>query len=456
MAEIVAKARGSWGSKLAFIFAASGSAIGLGSIWRFPIMVGQNGGAVFVFTYLLAVVFIGFMVMLAELALGRHTQKNIVGAISAVSSKPLYRAFGYFGVATGIAVFSYYSVVAGWATGYLYKTLFGAFRGDVSWEYSVGLFTRFAANPVETILCHFFVMAVTVYVISRGVQGGIEKWSKILMPMLFALIIYLAIRALMLPGAGKGVAFYLQPDLAKLSPKVLFFAAGQAFYSLSLGMGIMVTYGSYIPKRDNLVSSAGWVCLSTTLVAILAGIIIFPTLFATPGLDPANFQPGTGIMFQTFPLIISRIPGGYIFGVLFFVLLLVAALTSTFSLLEVPTAFLVDEHKWSRPKATIFIGALAFLLGIPAALANGASPALTKFKFMDKMDLVFGNILLAVGALFICLFLVHVWKVPRALEEIRDGNEKFRLRRVWVFCVRWLAPIAILLLLGFLFWDIVT
>lgn len=449
MTHAAEQGRGSWGSKLAFIFAASGSAIGLGSLWRFPIMVGRHGGAVYVIAYFLAVFFIGFTVMLAEIAIGRHTQRNVVGAFATIRPHTPWKLAGYVGVVTGIVILSYYAVVAGWAFGYFYKTLLGRFRG-ATWAVSEAAFTRFAANPWEVLACFLVIMAVTTYIISKGIQSGIERFSKIFMPLLFALIIYLGIRALMLPGAGRGVAFYLQPDWTRLDFKLVFFAIGQAFYSLSLGMGIMVTYGSYIPKRENLVSSAGWVCFSTSVVAFLAGIIIFPTLFAVPGLDPQQFSPGTGLMFQVFPLIIAQIPGGYVFGVFFFLLLLIAAVTSTISLLEVPTAFLVDEHKWTRAKAAWLIGGAACLLGVPSALSVGASPLLTRWNFMGVADLLFGNIILAVGALAICVFLVYAWGLKKALAEIGEGAGRFRLRRLWIFDIRVLAPLAIILVLIFI------
>lgn len=450
MGGVSEKDRGSWGSKIAFIFAASGSAIGLGSIWRFPIMVGTNGGAIFVFAYILAVIFIGFTVMLAELTIGRNTQKNPVGAFNSIKPHTPWKAVGYMGVATGVFILSYYSVVAGWALGYLYKTITGVFRGEVSWELSDHVFAHFAANPIEVLICLFIIIGLTTFVISKGVREGIERWSKILMPLLFVLIIFLAIRALTLPGAGTGISFYLKPDFAKLNTNVLFFAVGQAFFSLSLGMGTMMTYGSYISKKDNLVSSAGWVCFSTTLVAFLAGIIIFPTLFATPGINPEVFKAETGLMFQVLPLIISKIPGGYIFGVLFFMLLLVAALTSTISLLEVPTAFLVDERNWKRRKAAILIGALSFLLGIPSALSNGGVSLLTRLGVMVKMDLIFGNIMLAVGAFFICIFLAYSWGISNALKEIASGNKIFKVRPIWVFNIKFLAPLAVITILIFI------
>ncbi len=449
MAKDTPEIRGSWGSKLAFIFAASGSAIGLGSIWRFPIMVGLNGGAVFVFAYFLAVILIGYPLMLTELTIGRHTQKNPVGAFKTLRPGTPWKLVGYMGVTTGICILSYYSVIAGWGVGYLYKTLIGAFRGEMTWARSDQIFSSFTANPVQVLICFLAVIVITTYVISRGVKGGIERWSKVLMPMLFVLIIIMAIRALTLKGAGPGISFYLKPDFSKLNPRLFFYAVGQAFFSLSLGMGTMITYGSYISKEENLSSSAGWVCFSTTLVALLAGIIIFPTLFATPGINPQEVQASTGLMFQVFPLIISKLPGGYIFGVLFFILLFVAALTSTISLLEVPTAFLIDEHNWKREKAATVIGAAAFLLGIPSALSTGASPLLTRIDLMMKMDLIFGNIMLALGGLLITIFVAYVWGIPQALKEISHGNPTFKTRPLWIFSVKVLSPLAIIAILVF-------
>ena len=446
--------RGNWGSKLAFIFAASGSAIGLGSIWRFPLYTGRNGGAVFVFTYILAVFFIGFTVMLVELTIGRHAQKNPVGAFEHIKPGSAWKAVGYMGVLSGVVILSYYSVIAGWATGYFFKTAVGAFPSQVTWEESATLFSDFVANPVAVLICLVTTIAVTSFVISKGVKGGIERWSKILMPVLFILIIIMAVRAVLLPEARNGLLFYLKPDFSDFSPRVVFYAVGQAFFSLSLGMGTMMTYGSYLDRKDNLVSSAGWVCFSTTLVAILAGIIIFPTLFDTLHLTPETFtqqfEVDTGLMFQVFPIIISQMPGGYIFGVMFFTLLLIAALTSTISMLEVPTAYFVDERGWSRKKAAYGLGAMALLLGIPSALSQGGVRFLTEFNFLGKLDLVFGNILLAVGGLLMCLFVAYAWKFKNALAEISIGNKRFLLRPIWVFNVAVTAPVAVILLLIFI------
>ncbi|MFP4082439.1 MAG: sodium-dependent transporter [Candidatus Aminicenantes bacterium] len=439
--------RGNWGSKIAFILAAAGSAIGLGNIWRFPMMVGQNGGAVFVLFYILAVALIGFTVMLAELTIGRHAQKNPVGAIAHIKPRSFWKFIGYLGIATGICILSYYSVVAGWTAGYLIKTASGAFRGEITGAATDKIFTEFSSNPLQVLLLLILVIGITTFIISRGVKGGIERWTKVLMPVLFLLIVFLAVRALTLPGAGKGVSFYLKPDFSKLSGKVILFALGQAFFSLSLGMGTMITYGSYIHKSDNLVSSAGWVCFSDTIIAILAGIIIFPTLFAIPGISPTA---GSGLVFQVFPLIFSQIPGGYIFGILFFTLLFVAAVTSTISLLEVPVAYFVDERNWSRKKAACFMGFVSLVLGVPSALSTGGVKLFSKIDFMTRMDFFFGNVSLALGAFLICLFLGYVWGVKKALGEISVGNTRFKLRPLWTFSVKFLSPIAIIIILIFI------
>jgi NSS family neurotransmitter:Na+ symporter len=452
--------RGNWGSKLAFIFAASGSAIGLGSLWRFPLYTGRNGGAVFVFTYIIAVFFIGFTVMLVELTIGRHAQKNPVGAFEHIKPGSPWKLVGYLGVLSGVAILSFYSVIAGWSTGYFYKTVVGAFPSQISWDESAALFGSFVANPAAVLTCLVVAIAVTSFVISKGVKGGIERWSKILMPVLFALVIVMAIRALMLPEAKNGLVFYLKPDLSALTPSVVFYAVGQAFFSLSLGMGTMMTYGSYLDRKDNLVSSAGWVCFSTTLVAVLAGIIIFPTLFDTLHLTSETFtqqfEVDTGLMFQVFPIIISQMPGGYFFGVGFFTLLLIAALTSTISMLEVPTAYLVDERGWSRSKASYGLGALALVFGVPSALSAGGVDLFTELDFLGKMDLVFGNISLAVGGLFMCLFVAYVWKFKNVLAEISNGNKNFWLRPIWVFNVGVTAPVAVIAILIAIFWRIFT
>jgi|Deesub1362B_J571_1020462.scaffolds.fasta_scaffold00064_13 NSS family neurotransmitter:Na+ symporter len=439
--------RGVWGSKIAFILAASGSAIGLGNIWRFPMITGKSGGAIFVFIYILAVVLIGFTVLLGEITIGRFSQKNPVGAFKFIKPGTKWSLVGYLGVLTGIFILSYYAVIAGWTLGYFVKFLTGSFRGEITTDITNRIFSQFTSSPITVLIYFFVIIGITTYIISRGVKGGIERWSKILMPVLFILIILLAIRAITLPGAEKGLLFYLKPDFSKLSGKILLFAIGQAFFSLSLGMGTMITYGSYISKRDNLVTSAGWVAFSDTLIALLAGFIIFPTLFAIPGISPGE---GAGLVFKVLPLVFSKLPGGIIFGALFFLLLTIAALTSTISLLEVPVAYLVDEKNWTRTQAASLTGLITFLLGIPSALSTGANSFLTKINFLGWIDFLFGNISLAIGALFICIFIGWIWGVKNASKEVEKGNPQFKIKKLWAFSVRFLSPIAVLIILIFI------
>ncbi|MFW6206007.1 MAG: sodium-dependent transporter, partial [Gemmatimonadota bacterium] len=308
--------RDTWGSKLAFVLAAAGSAIGLGNIWGFPTVAGQNGGAAFLVIYLLAVAFIGAPVMLAELIIGRRTQRNPVGAFKALAPSSAWVVVGGLGVLTGIVILSFYSVIAGWTLAYILKAIAGTFTAGAD---TSEIFSHVAGDPLPAIGWHLVFMVVTVSVVIGGVRRGIERWTKILMPTLFAILFLLVVRAVTLPGAGVGLEFYLKPDFGALSVQVVLAAIGQAFFSLSLGMGAMITYGSYISKKDDLVSSAAWVTGFDTLIAIMAGLIIFPTLFSA-GLEPGTGGPG--MVFVVLTSLLGSIPpepiGGVIFGTLFF------------------------------------------------------------------------------------------------------------------------------------------
>ena len=321
--------RGQWSSKLGFIFAAAGSAIGLGNIWRFPYVTGENGGAAFVFIYLICVLFIGVPYLYAELALGRAVQKNPIGAISSIKPGSLWILVGGLGILTGFFILSYYSVIAGWTFGYIFKMM-------IPYEMSFG---EFVGNPGLVILLFAIFTLLSVWVVYGGIQCGIEKWAKILMPILLILPFILIIYSNLLPNSGKGLVFYLKPDFSKITGKVILAALGQAFFSLSLGMGLMVTYGSYISKKDNLITSGLYVALADTGIAIMAGLIIFPALFAM-NQNPAE---GPGLIFNVLTPLFREMPFGIFFGVIFFVLLSIAALTSTISLVEVGTAYFVDE-----------------------------------------------------------------------------------------------------------------
>lgn len=446
--------RGSWGSKIGFVVAAAGSAIGLGNIWRFPYVAGENGGAAFVLIYLFFIVLIGLPVMISELSIGRSTQKNPVGAFKKLFPNSLWKIIGGIGVATGVGILSFYGVIAGYTVGYFIKIILGDFSNIATGEQSAEIFTAFTSNPYISIGLLFLFIFVTVMVVMGGVSAGIERWSKILMPLLFFLLIVLAIRSVTLEGAGAGLSFYLKPDISKVTWTTFARALGQALFSLSLGMGTMITYGSYISKKDNLVTSAGFVVFFDSLIAILAGLVMFPAIFAM-GMDPAG---GPGLVFVVLPSIFAKMPGGMIFGAGIFLLLAVAALTSTISLLEVPVAYFVDEHKWTRRKAVLTMGSLTFLIGIPSALALGANKFLTtfiseNFGFLDFMNALFGNYSLSIGAFFIAIFAGYKWGVKAIENEVQKDGNVFYFMKSWAFLIRFICPIAIFAILAYIAWT---
>jgi len=445
-----ATGRGVWSSKTGFILAASGSAIGLGNIWRFPYVVGEGGGAAFVVIYLGFVFLLGAAVMLAELALGRHTDRNPVGAFEATAPGTLWKLVGLIGVITGVAILSFYAVIAGWTVGYFYKTITGSFSQTVTAQESQAIFDSFTSNPAASVGLLFVFLAVTSIVVLRGVSGGIERVSKILMPILFALLILLAIRSVTLSGAGAGLEFYLAPDFSRISAGTFPAALGQAFFSLSLGMGAMITYGSYVSKKINLVTSTGIICLFDTLIALLAGLIIFPALFHA-GMSPS--EGGVGLVFKVLPTLFAELPAGQWFGAAFFLLLAIAALTSTIALLEVPVSYVIDEWGWSRGKAVAVTGMATFVIGVPSALASGAVPFFSDLPgggFLSLMSIIFGNYALTIGSLGLAIFVGYRWGVKAAAAEIESEGVTFGLKHAWAFLLRFLAPVGITAILVYI------
>lgn len=443
--------RGSWGTRAGFILAAVGSAIGLGNIWRFPYVVGEGGGAAFVLIYLGFVFLIGAAVMLAELALGRHTHRNPVGAFEATAPGTLWKLVGLVGVITGVAILSFYAVIAGWTVGYFFKTITGSFSQTITAEDSQAIFGSLVGNPLASSGLLFLFILLTALVVWRGVSGGIERMSKILMPILFGLLILLAIRSVTLSGAGAGLEFYLAPDFSRISAQTFPAALGQAFFSLSLGMGAMITYGSYVSKEVNLGTSAGIICFFDTLVALLAGLIIFPALFHA-GLSPSS---GVGLVFQVLPTLFAELPLGQLFGAAFFLLLAIAALTSTISLLEVPVSYVIDEWSWSRGKAVTVVSLVTFLLGVPSALASGAVGFLSDLPggapdFLTLMSIIFGNYSLTIGSMGLAVFVGYRWGVRAAAAEIEQEGVRFTLLKFWTFLIRFLAPVGIAAILVYI------
>lgn len=505
---------GAWG----FIMAAAGSAIGLGNIWKFPYITGQNGGGAFVLVYLLCIAVIGAPVMICEFALGRHTQRNPVGAFKALAPKTsvlahlvglgmllagafllLFRCWGWgailvalgllifrygwvlvgaMGVVAGFTILSFYSVVAGWTIGYVWKAAAGQLDFSTV-EAANEHFGHFIVSPAWAVGCHFVFMLLCALIVYKGVKSGIERWSKILMPLLFLIILALIVRSLTLPGAMAGVRFYLTPDFSKINAGSILIALGHAFFSLSLGMGAMITYGSYIDRSQNLFSATLSVVVLDTLVALMAGLAIFPAVFAQ-GFGP---DAGPGLVFQVLPTVFHQIPFGAFWAFLFFVLLLIAALTSGISLLEVVTAYFVDERGWKRHRATVVFGGAIFLLGAFCAVSVADWSRLewihaglvkvfgsAKGSFFDVMDNLSSNWLLPLGGLFICLFTGWVWGTKPALDEIRHGSSNFgdvhllsllaglkddpshnsqvhvlTLASLWGIFIRFISPVAVLI-----------
>ena len=443
--------RGQWSGKLGFILAAAGSAIGLGNIWRFPFSAGEGGGGIFVLIYLGFVVLIGVPVMLAELSIGRHTELNPVGAFKKLVPSRWWPMVGGLGVLTGFGILAFYAVIAGWTIGYLFKALTGGLSEAITAEASGQVFGELVSDPLLAILLTAVFLVLTILVVRGGVSGGIERVTTILMPLLFVLLIILAIRSITLPNGVDGLVYLFNPDFSELSFVVVMGALGQALFSLSLGMGAMITYGSYFPKNENLWQAGVSVALFDTLIAVLAGLIIFPALFYAD-IDPAS---GPSLVFITLPTIFNAMPLGTIVGIAFFFLLAIAALTSTISLLEVVVCYFVDERGWTREKAAWSMGGLCLLLAIPSALSQGAvgflgADGLFGWDFLTLNNNIWGNYSLSIGAILICVFAGWVWGVPKLLASLEEGGFPVPASGVLAFLIKVVCPVAVLIVLLFI------
>lgn len=443
--------RGTFGSGLGFILAAAGSAVGLGNIWGFPTQVGRGGGAAFVLLYLLCVFFICGPILIAELALGRRARRDPVGTFKTLGPGTSWWIVGALGVLAGVGILSFYSVIAGWTLGYLWFTSTGQVTGTAE---EIGqFFGRFTADPLLNIGLTFTMLGLTAAIIAGGVRSGIERVTKALMPSLFVLMVILAVRAVTLPGASEGLTYYLQPHTERVfNIATLNGALGQAFFSLSLGMGTMITYGSYLQRGDSIVRGALWVVVLDTAVALMAGFIIFPSGFSIPGFDPS--ASGPGLIFTVLPRLFASLPGGQLFGGAFFLLLFMAALTSTISLLEVPVAHVIDKYGWSRHRAVVVITIATAALAVPSVLSQGASPAMSTLPglgidFLTLMATIWNNFALPIGGLFIAIFVGWRWRAGGAMAEITAEGALFPGAAVWLFLVRYVCPLAIFLIIVF-------
>lgn len=443
MAKFDFSKRENFGSKIGVIAAAAGSAIGLGNIWRFPYVVGENGGAAFLLIYIGFIVLIGVPVMLSEFIIGRRTQRNPVGAFKMLAPKSKWHLVGFMGITAAFTILAFYTTVAGWTLEYLYLSLVSGFT-TLDKSGLTKSFDTFIASGTRPMIWQLVFMLLTAIIVFKGIKNGIEKSTKILMPLLFIIIVGLCIRALTLPGAMEGLTFLFKPDFSKINGNVILQALGQSFFSLSIGMGTLITYGSYISKKDNLGSTAISVSFADTLIAVLAGVAIFPAVFAF-NIEP---QSGPGLVFITLPMIFGQMPGGYFFEIIFFLLLAIAALTSTISVLEVAVAYLAEELQLSRQKSTILAASSISVLGIFTTLSMGPMPELSVagMSLFDILEKTSANIFLPLGGLLIVLFVG--WKLGKdqALDEISNGGAlKVRLIWVFMFIVRFIAPVAIAL-----------
>ncbi len=440
--------RESWASRLGFVLAAAGSAVGLGNIWRFPYLTGENGGAAFLLIYLVCILVIGYPVMVNEIVLGRKTHRNPVGAFRELAPNTPWWLVGALGVLAGFTILSFYSVVAGWSLSYIYKTVVGVLTPGTDFE---GLFVGHITSLWEPIFWHALFMGITIAVVAAGIRKGIQRTVEVLMPILLVLLIVLIARAVTLPGAGAGLAFFLAPDFSEITWRTLLAAVGQAFFTLSLGMGALITYGSYLRDDDEIPGSGASIVGLDTLIAVLAGFAIFPAVFAL-GFDPAA---GPGLTFITLPAVFAEMSGGVFFGFVFFTLLSIAAITSAISLLEVVVAWIVDQHHWPRARAAVTMGGLIFLLGLPATLGYNVLSDITfmGMDILDTYDWVSGNIMLPLGGLLSAVFVGYIWGTKNAQEEANQGAFGFKIGPWWGFLIRYIVPIAIAIVMFFGIYD---
>lgn len=434
-----------WSSKLGFILAAAGSAIGLGAIWKFPYIAGVSGGGAFFFIFLLFTILLGLPLLLAEFAIGRSTQKDAIESYKKIAPKTKWASIGYLGMITCFILLSFYSVIGGWIILYLVKAMTGGLNGLNQQQYGE-LFGATISNPLLSVGAHLVFMIITIAVVAKGVQNGIERTSKFMMPALFLLFIVLIVRSLALEGAMEGVRFLFQPDFSKLTSEVILAALGQSFFTLSVGVSVMVTYSSYLPKESNLPQSAISIVGMNIFIVVLAGLAIFPGVFSF-GLKP---DAGPVLLFNVLPTVFNQMAFGMVFFTAFLLLFLFASLTSAFSMLEIIVSVISKGDTAKRVKWSWIIGILIFAVGVPSALSFGIWSEVSIFgkTIFDAADYLVSNILMPIGALLISIFVPLKMKKTMLYAELAHGSALSKgLFNCWFFLMRYVAPIAIFLVL---------
>ncbi len=434
--------RSSFSGKLGFVLATAGSAVGLGNIWRFPYLAAKYGGGIFLLVYLILALTFGFSLMCAEIAIGRKTGLSAIEAY-----KKLNKKFGFLGILSSlvpIIILPYYSVIGGWIIKYC--TVFVS--GNITSAATDGYFDSFIGNSFEPFGWFLLYIGLTALVVLFGVEKGIEKVSKFMMPILIILTIFIAVYSMFMPGALEGIRYYLTPDFSKFSATTVLAAMGQLFYSMSLAMGIMITYGSYMKKDVGLESSVKQIELFDTGIAFLAGLMIIPAVFSFSGGDESALGKGPGLMFVTLPKVFDSMPGGTIIGTLFFILVLFAALTSSISLMETVVSIVKDKFNFSRTKTCLIVLIGSILLGLPSALGYGTleSVKIIGMAFLDFFDFMSNSVLMPVVAFLTCIFVGYVMKPQMFIDEI-ELSGKFKRKKLFLVVIKYFAPICIVLIL---------
>ena len=435
MSEEKKSIHGTWSSRWTFILAATGSAVGLGNIWKFPYMAGDNGGGAFVLVYLACICIIGLPIMLGEIMIGRRGRSSPANSMKSLAAEAntssAWTLLGATGALAGLLILSFYSVAAGWAMSYI----FNGFQ-NITAESSSSSFNNLLSSPSSLIFWHSLFIAITVFIVARGILKGLEKWINTLMPILFLIILLLCIYAMQTGAFFEGLRYLFMPDFSKINPQVMLEALGQAFFTLSLGMGAIMAYGAYMPANQNIGKTAVSVAALDTGVALLAGIAIFPIVFAN-GLAPSA---GPGLVFETLPIAFSAMPLGILFGTLFFVLLSIAALSSSISLIEPGVAWLIESLKIKRITATILLGFTAWFIGLFSALSFNLLSEFTILgnNFFDATDFLTSQIMLPLGGIFIAVFVGWIMKKEHVLDGL--GLKEDLIFKAWYFSVRYIAP----------------